>query len=340
VASAASASYPLFILVVYPMAVDLTGPALAQSRPARPAAGQELPARALAFSPAEAEAMLLDRNLAAAAARGGVDISRAQRLVADTSPAGSIGYSQTTAPVNEGGRFSGYNGGRYVSPLNNASVNLFVTIERGGKRALRARLAEEQISGPETQVLYALHGQVFTLRTAFMQGLRARANPQWHWPIAAASTALRPSSPSTCGRAPAGIRPAALPGKPSLLRPGPGECRLVLRRRADRGAAWRGGDPHRRACCPAARSWPGGGHPRRRSLRPPRPLRRTPPRDMTRKGVIPASPNRPAVLAASRGVNVAEADTRLAKAACSRDLALTCRKAQRAADAERDTGRR
>jgi hypothetical protein len=92
--------------------------------------------------------MLLDRNLTAAAARCGVDISRAQRLVADTSPAGSIGYSQTTAPVDEGRRFSGYNGGRYVSPLNNASVNLFVTIEDGGKRALRARLAEEQISTP------------------------------------------------------------------------------------------------------------------------------------------------------------------------------------------------
>jgi hypothetical protein len=177
VASAASASYPLFILVVHPMAVDLTGPALAQSRPARPAAGQELRVRAPALSLAEAEAMLLDRNLAAAA-RCCVDISRGQRLVADTSPASSIGYSQTTAPVNEGRRFSAYNGRRYASPLNNVSVNLFVTIERGSKRALRARLAEEQISVPQAQVLYALHGQVFALRAAFVQALQARPNLQ------------------------------------------------------------------------------------------------------------------------------------------------------------------
>jgi hypothetical protein len=61
---------------------------------------------------------------------------------------------------------------------------------------------------------------------------------------------------------------------------------------------------------------------------------------MTREGMAPASPNRPAVLAASRGANAAETDTRLAAAARSRDLALTCWTAQRAADAERDTGRR
>jgi outer membrane protein TolC len=50
-------------------------------------------------------------------------------------------------------------------------VNLSFTIERGGKRELRTRLAEEQ-------VLDALRGQVFALRTAFIQALQARVNLQ------------------------------------------------------------------------------------------------------------------------------------------------------------------
>jgi hypothetical protein len=277
------------------MAVDLTGPALAQSRPARPAAGQELPVRAPALSLVEAEAMLLDRNLAAAA-RCGVDITRAQRLVADTSPAGSIGYSQTTAPANEGRRFSGYNGGRYVSPLNNASVNLFVTIEDGGKRALRARLAEEQISVAEAQVLYDVHGRSLPCAPPSFRPCRPGPTCSWHWPTAAASRSRR------CLARTRPAPPGPLPGSSVVAR-------------------WRPPSPAFPPTSAAASTHPAPGHDAR--------------------GHGPGLAEPPGrLLAASRGANAAGADTRLAAAARSRDLALTRWTARRAADAERDTGRR
>ncbi|MES2713540.1 MAG: TolC family protein [Pseudomonadota bacterium] len=136
------------------------------------------PAVAAGITLAEAEALLVERNLTVLAARRGVDIAAAQRLVADTNPAGSLGYGQTTGQVNERTRFGGYNGARYISPLNNLSFSLTVTIERGGKRELRTRLAQEQISVAEAQVLDALREQIFALRIAFIQGLQARANLQ------------------------------------------------------------------------------------------------------------------------------------------------------------------
>ena len=117
------------ILAAGALAPLLAAPAVAQEAPgatsptartARPArapraslpAQAPLPIHAPALTLAEAEALLVDRNLAVIAARRGVDVARAQRLVANTRPAGSIGYSQTTGQVNEGGSFRSYNGER------------------------------------------------------------------------------------------------------------------------------------------------------------------------------------------------------------------------------------
>jgi outer membrane protein TolC len=151
-------------------------PARAQQAPtaAAPSAGA-LPATArAALTLAEAERLLVERNLAVLAAQRGVDAARAQRLVADSIPPPQVSVGNTTGQVNEfDGTFSGW---RFLSPSNNIALGLSVVIERGGKRALRTRFADEQIGVAEAQVLATLREQMFQLRQAFLSALLARAN--------------------------------------------------------------------------------------------------------------------------------------------------------------------
>ena len=123
---------------------------------------------------AVAENRLVERNLAVIAARRGVDAARAQRLVAGSIPPLQASIGNTFGQVNE--REGTLTGWRALSPGNNINLGLTGLIERGGKRELRSRAAEEQISAAEAQVLDTLRGQVFQLRQAFIQGLSARAN--------------------------------------------------------------------------------------------------------------------------------------------------------------------
>lgn len=305
-------------------------PAVRPPRAARPArsttpADAPLPIRAPVLTLAEAEAQLVDRNLAVIAARRGVDVARAQRLVANTRPAGSIGYGQTTAQVNEGGRFRSYSGERYISPLNNASLNLSFTIERGGKRELRTRLAEEQISVAEAQVLDALRGQVFTLRQFFVQALQARANLQ-------VALANRGSLNSTEGLLSRQVQEGAIP-ESDLLRfqasrlpfeQDVANAAQSYAAAAAQVAALLGVDASR---TPDAAARNAGRDPVASILagmafdlrgR----FEATPPLDLSRETLADALPNRPDVLAATRAVNAADANTRLAEAGRSRDVSV------------------
>jgi outer membrane protein TolC len=85
-----------------------------------------------------------------------------------------VSVGNSFAQFNQTNR--GLQGGQFLSPGNNVQVGLSVLIERGGKRTLRTRLAEEQIGIAEAQVLDALRTQVFALRQAFLGGMLARAN--------------------------------------------------------------------------------------------------------------------------------------------------------------------
>lgn len=123
---------------------------------------------------AEAERLLLERNLSIVAARRGVDVARAQRIVAGSLPPSQISLGNTAGQVNEiGGRPTGW---RLISPANNINLGLTTLIERGGKRKIRSRAANEQIGIAEAQVLDTLRGQLFQLRQAFLGALLARAN--------------------------------------------------------------------------------------------------------------------------------------------------------------------
>lgn len=122
-----------------------------------------------------AESRLIEHNLVVQAARLGVDAARAQRLVASAIPAPSVSIGNIFGQVNErnNGQLAGW---QLLSPGNNLNLGFTALIERGGKRELRTRAADAQISVAEAQVLDALRTQVFQLRQAYIQGLAARAN--------------------------------------------------------------------------------------------------------------------------------------------------------------------
>ncbi|MGG5818791.1 TolC family protein [Falsiroseomonas sp. HW251] len=162
-----------FIVAVSPAAFAQDAPALPV-----PAVAAPLPLSASALSLPEAEARLMERNLALLAARRGVDFARAQVVIADTIPPPTIGYNQVIGQWSEQSRGNGQYGARGVSPLNNAQATFSMLIELGGKRELRTRAAREGVSAAEAQLLDALRGEVFQLRQAFINGLAARANLQ------------------------------------------------------------------------------------------------------------------------------------------------------------------
>ncbi len=163
----------------------LLGTAAAQAQ-ARPQAPQPAQAQAQAAAAPRgqgagpltlglAERLLLERNLALVAARRGVDAARAQRLVASSLPPPQVQVGNTAAQFTETPRGAA-RGARLLSPANNIQVGLSVLVERGRKRELRTRVAEQQVEAAEAQVLDTLRTQLFQLRQAFLGALLARAN--------------------------------------------------------------------------------------------------------------------------------------------------------------------
>ncbi len=148
-------------------------PAAASGVPPLPSPPAESTAGRLTLD--AAERLLLERNLALVAARRGVDAARAQRLVASSLPPPQVQVGSTVAQFTEGSR-GPLRGARALSPANNVQVGLSVLVERGRKRELRARVAEQQIEAAEAQVLDTLRVQLFQLRQAFLGALLARAN--------------------------------------------------------------------------------------------------------------------------------------------------------------------
>ncbi|MBP0446794.1 TolC family protein [Roseomonas sp. SSH11] len=299
------------------------GGAAAQPRPEPPrlATTQPLPANALTL--AEAEALMVERNLSLLAARRGVDIARAQLLVADTRPAPELGYSQTVGQIAEGQRFRNVQGARGYSPVQNASITLSVLVERGGKRELRTRLAEAQVTVAEAQLLDALRGQIYSLRQAFLNGLQARADLD----VALANRTALDRTEALLRRQ---VREGQVP-EVDLLRfqasrlPFAQELAAAAQSYAAASAqvaALLGADATR----VAERRAP-AGDPMAALLAPvPLELRGrldvAPAAPPAREALAEALPNRPDVLAASRGVGAAAANTRLSEAARTRDVTL------------------
>ena len=124
----------------------------------------------------EAERLLVERNLPVIAARQGVDIARAQRLVAATSPVPTASAGLNLFHVDDNNPSTGSPRIRSDNPFRNANVGLSYVYERGGKLELRTRVADDQIGVAEAQVLDALRLQLGQLRQAYLNAVLAHAN--------------------------------------------------------------------------------------------------------------------------------------------------------------------
>jgi len=127
-----------------------------------------------------AEEILLQNNMALTAARYGIDVARAQRLIAGLRPNPIITFgaeqfdftgSQLTRPFRN-----------LVTTNSDSAANRLYTfrydyvVERGNKRELRTEVAESQLQAAEAQLLETTRQQLFQLRQAFYAAVLAREN--------------------------------------------------------------------------------------------------------------------------------------------------------------------
>jgi len=160
---AAAAALMVCITIQSPLAQTATPAVTATSIPQR-------------LTLSKAEDILVARNLPVLAARNGVDIARAQVLVAGTSPIPSVSYSQTVVNAFDTTEDSG--GARFqaVPPLRSGAIGLSYVIERGNKLELRTRVAQSQVSVAEANVLDTIRTEIGQLHVSFVTALAARAN--------------------------------------------------------------------------------------------------------------------------------------------------------------------
>jgi len=122
-----------------------------------------------------AEDILIHNNLTLTAARYGVDITRAQRLIASLRPNPTITLG--TEQFDFGHPFL-----HVFSTDSNSAANRVYTFrydqifERGEKRRLRTEVADSQLRAAEAQVLDATRQQLFQLKQAFYTAVLAREN--------------------------------------------------------------------------------------------------------------------------------------------------------------------
>lgn len=123
---------------------------------------------------AQAEQLLLQRNLSVMAAKYNIDAARAARLIASfkPNPVLTIGAEQ----LRLGSRFFGnlVNPSSSLAALSTYTFRIDKTIERGGKRELRTEVADWQLKASEAQMLDALRTQMYQLHQAFTSAALAR----------------------------------------------------------------------------------------------------------------------------------------------------------------------
>ncbi len=122
-----------------------------------------------------AEEILLRNNLTVTAARYGVEVARAQKLIAALRPNPTVTLGGEQLDI-------GHPFHNVFSTDSNTAANRVYTyrfdqiIERGDKRRLRTDAADFQLQAAEAQVLDATRQQVFQLKQAFYTAVLAREN--------------------------------------------------------------------------------------------------------------------------------------------------------------------
>src|SRR5262245_43432493 len=125
---------------------------------------------------AQAEQLLLQRNLAVLAARYQVDALRAARLIASfrPNPTLTLGGEQFILSSN-------FFRNLFRTNTNTAAETTYTIrydqlIERGGKREIRTELTSYQLRAGEAQILDAARTELYQLRQAFTDAALARDN--------------------------------------------------------------------------------------------------------------------------------------------------------------------
>ncbi|MBI1760847.1 MAG: TolC family protein [Acidobacteria bacterium] len=128
---------------------------------------------------ADAENLLVQRNLAVLAAKYQIEAGRAGRLLAGykPNPVLTVGLEQVPFYSPLAGSFP-----RFFKTNSDAGANPVYTVrldkvwERGSKRELRLAQADAQLKANEAQMLDAMRVQLYQLRQAFTQAALAREN--------------------------------------------------------------------------------------------------------------------------------------------------------------------
>jgi cobalt-zinc-cadmium efflux system outer membrane protein len=141
-----------------------------------PGSGPGIPRR---LTLADAENLLLQRNLAIAASKYQVEASRAARLIAGykPNPVLTVGAEQFPfySPLSDSyPRFAATNSDAGAQPTYTLRFDKIT--ERGGKRELRTEQADFQVKTAEALMLDAIRTQLFQLRQAFGNAILARQN--------------------------------------------------------------------------------------------------------------------------------------------------------------------
>ena len=128
---------------------------------------------------AQAEELLVRRNLAVLAARYKIDSSRAARLIAGYKPNPMLRIGAEQFPFysplkGSFPRFFTTNSDAGAQPTYTFSVDK--VWERGGKRELRVEQADAELKTSEAQMLDAVRAQIYQLRQAFAAATLAREN--------------------------------------------------------------------------------------------------------------------------------------------------------------------
>jgi len=121
-----------------------------------------------------AEQLLVQHNLAVAAARYGVDNARAQRLIASVRPNPTLTLGAEGFDLSAPGQNLASNSPSAANRTYTARIDQ--VFERGNKRFLRTEAAEFQVQAAEAQVLDAIRTQLLQLRQAFYTAVLAREN--------------------------------------------------------------------------------------------------------------------------------------------------------------------
>src|SRR5215468_4078966 len=155
------------VAIILPLAAAAQTPAPIQLR------GAGIPRK---LTLAQAEQLMLQRNLAVLAARYQVDALRAVRLIASFRPNPTLMLGGEQFILSSNFFRDLFRTNVNTSAETTYTIRFERLFERGGKREIRTELADYQLKASEAQLLDAARMQLYQLQQAFTNAALARDN--------------------------------------------------------------------------------------------------------------------------------------------------------------------